>query len=119
MTLRSRYLLPGVDFLNHEHSPFLQVLPEEASRQGAAGTRQGAAVSMSIKRDEGVTVWQVARHVQKGAGVTWTYGALSTMDLVLSYGFVPEVCVLICVLVCALVSCVPVYVPLSYVCPHI
>ena len=55
---------------------------------------------MSIKRDEGLTVWQVERHVQKGAGVTWSYGALSTMDLVLSYGFVPQVCVPMCPYMC-------------------
>ena len=79
VTLRTRYMLPLVDLFNHAVDSLLPV---------AGGSGAGPAVEMIVSAN--ATEWRCTREVAEGEAVTWSYGSLSTRDLCLHYGFVPE-----------------------------
>ena len=45
---------------------------------------------MKIKVEGGRTGWFATRHVRAGEQVSWSYGDMSSEELLLDYGFVPD-----------------------------
>ena len=69
VSFRSKYLLPIVDLLNHVPSH--------------PGTGDGPVAQMIVDKRKGRTEWRVVRDVEAGEGVTWSYGVMTSRELVL------------------------------------
>ncbi|EKX41217.1 hypothetical protein GUITHDRAFT_142141 [Guillardia theta CCMP2712] len=86
VSFRSQYMLPLVDMFNHQSDTVDMV--KQQLREKVKMEVDGPATLMKV--EGGRTGWFATRHVRAGAQVSWSYGDISSEELLLDYGFVPD-----------------------------
>jgi len=87
VSFRSQYMLPLVDMFNHQ-SDTVDMQVKQQLREKVKMEVDGPATLMKV--EGGRTGWFATRHVRAGAQVSWSYGDISSEELLLDYGFVPD-----------------------------
>ena len=91
----SKCLMPIVDTQNHATSPLERAGAAPMLEQAGFPPQEVDAVTgscgpaTSVAFSGGGASWVAARPIPEGTHVTWTYGPLSNVQLLLQFGFVP------------------------------